>query len=123
MLELIIQMLIILAARIPTDNIIHFLKPGKAQIATKLYHKFYFISRMSSSYLIFTCNNWLRYYVSIFQKSQTKIFKLFEKCHDLIDCPEVFTKIDCFPDIIFTNGICFLLAMYRASKQKLYYIQ
>lgn len=56
-----VDLLLILIARTPTDRMIYFLKPGKAQTETKMYssHSFEFIFKMSSSYLIFTCNNWV----------------------------------------------------------------
>ncbi|GBM61027.1 hypothetical protein AVEN_264360-1 [Araneus ventricosus] len=46
-----------------------------------------------------------------------RVFKLFEKRHDLIDCAEVFTNIGSSPDIILTNGTRFLLAMYGAPNK------
>ncbi|KAL4104439.1 hypothetical protein QTP88_019740 [Uroleucon formosanum] len=54
---------------------------------------------------------------ALYQRSKTKVFKLFEKCQDLVDYAEVFKNIDSSPDIILTNGIRFLLAMYGAPKK------
>ncbi|GBN93114.1 hypothetical protein AVEN_72877-1 [Araneus ventricosus] len=54
---------------------------------------------------------------AFFKRGRTKVFKLFEKRHDLIDCAEVFTNIGSSPDIILTNGSCFLLAMYGTPKK------
>ncbi|GBO27795.1 hypothetical protein AVEN_198098-1 [Araneus ventricosus] len=54
---------------------------------------------------------------SFFKRGKTKIFKLFEKRHDLIDFAEVLTNIGSSPDLILTNGTRFLLAMYGAPKQ------
>ncbi|GBM22600.1 hypothetical protein AVEN_182199-1 [Araneus ventricosus] len=51
------------------------------------------------------------------KRGKTKVFKLFEKRHDLIDCAEVFTNIGSSSDIILTNGTRFLLAMYRTPNK------
>ncbi|GBN53156.1 hypothetical protein AVEN_74117-1 [Araneus ventricosus] len=49
---------------------------------------------------------------AFFKRVETKVFKLFEKRHDLIDCAEVFTNIGSSSDTILTNGTRYLLAMY-----------
>ncbi|GBN96293.1 hypothetical protein AVEN_243499-1 [Araneus ventricosus] len=54
---------------------------------------------------------------AFFKRGKTKVFKLFEKCHDLFVCAEVFTNIGSSPDLILTNGIRFLLAMYGAPNK------
>jgi len=113
-----VDLLIILIAQTPTDRMIYCLKPGKVQIKTKIYS-----SQSLSSYskcqvhilflhAITGCDTTSAFY----QRGKTKVFKLSEKCQDLVDCAEVFKNIDFSPDII-TNGIRFLLAMYRAPKK------
>ncbi|GBO00185.1 hypothetical protein AVEN_172957-1 [Araneus ventricosus] len=114
-----VDLLIILTARIPTDRIIYFLKPGKAQIKTKMYSSQSLTSytkcqaHMSFLHAITGCDTTSAF----FKRGKTKVFKLFEKRHDLIDCAEVFTNIGSSPDIILTNGTRFLLAMYGAPKK------
>lgn len=72
---------------------------------------------MSSSYLLLHAITGCDTTSAFYLRGKTKVFKLFEKSHDLIDCAEVFKKINCSPDIILTNGIRFLLAMYGAPKK------
>ncbi|GBM42367.1 hypothetical protein AVEN_129797-1 [Araneus ventricosus] len=109
-----VDLLIILTARTPTDRIIYFLKPGKAEIETKMYSS-------QSLTLYPKCQTHILFLHAItgcdttsacFKRGKTKVFKLFEKRHDLIDCAEIFTNIGSSPDIILTNETCFLLAMY-----------
>ncbi|GBM38240.1 hypothetical protein AVEN_47337-1 [Araneus ventricosus] len=114
-----VDLLIILTARTPNDRIIYFLKLVKAQMETKLYS---FQSLTSypkcQAHILFLhaitgCDTMSAF----FKRGKTKVFKLFEKCHDLINCSEVFTNIGSSPDIILTNGTRFLLAMYGAPKK------
>ncbi len=39
---------------------------------------------------------------------------MFEKNEELINYAEVFTEKESSPDVIFDNGVCFLLALYKA---------
>jgi len=98
---------------------IYFLKPGKGQTETKIYS-----SQSLTSYSKFQAHILFLHIITgcdtmsaLYQRGKTKVFKLFEKYQDLVDCTEVFKKIDSSPDIILTNGIRFLLAMYGAPKK------
>ncbi|GBO34389.1 hypothetical protein AVEN_207736-1 [Araneus ventricosus] len=114
-----VDLLIILTARTPTDRIIYFLKPGKAEIETKMYSSQNLTSypkcqaHISFLHAITGCDTTS----ACFKRGKTKVFKLFEKRHDLIDCAEVFANIGSSPDIILTNETRFLLAMHGAPKK------
>ncbi|GBO42386.1 hypothetical protein AVEN_192569-1 [Araneus ventricosus] len=114
-----VDLLITLIARTPTDRIIYFLKPVKAQIETKMYSSQSLSSftkcqaHISFLHAITGCDTTSAF----FKRRKTKEFKLFVKRHDLIDCAEVFTNIGSSPDITLTNGTRFLLAMYGAPNK------
>lgn len=113
-----VDWLIILTARTPTNKTIYFLKPGKAQTPTKIYS-----SQSLNSYS--KCKDHILFLHAItgcdttsefYQRGKTKVLKLFEKCHDLVNIAEVFRNTDSSSDIILINGIHFMLAMYGALK-------
>ncbi|GBO16691.1 hypothetical protein AVEN_9723-1 [Araneus ventricosus] len=114
-----VDLLIILTARTPTDRIVYFLKLIKAQIETKLYSSESLTSYPKCQVHILFLHAITRCDTTsaFFKRGKTKVFKLFEKRHDLIDCSEVFTNIGSSADIILTNGTRFLLAMYGAPKK------
>ncbi|GBM41257.1 hypothetical protein AVEN_180549-1 [Araneus ventricosus] len=114
-----VDLLIILTARTPTDRIIYFLKPGKAQIETKMYSSQSLTSYPKCQAHILFLHAITGCYTTsaFFKRGKTKVFKLFEKRHDLIDCAEVFRNIGSSPDIILTNETRFLLAIYGAPKK------
>ncbi|GBN69822.1 hypothetical protein AVEN_121511-1 [Araneus ventricosus] len=85
-----VDLLIILTARTPTDRIIYFLEPGKAQIETKMYS-----SQSLTSYL--KCQAYILFLHAITGCDTTSAF--FKR------------------DIILTNETRFFLAMYGASKK------
>lgn len=114
-----VELLIILTAQIPTNKIIYFLKPGKAQTPTKMYS-----SQSLNPYS--KCKDHILFLHAItdcdttsafYQRGKTKVFKLFEKYHDLVDFAEVFKNTDSSSDIILINGIHFILAMYGAPNK------
>lgn len=118
-----VDLLIILIARTPTDRMIYFLKPGKGQTETKMYssQSLTSYSKCQAHILFLHAITGCDTTSALYQRDKTKVFKLFEKCQDLVDCAEVFKKIDSSPDIILTNGIRFLLAMYGAPKKNRFY--
>ncbi|KAI4476357.1 hypothetical protein M0804_013672 [Polistes exclamans] len=113
-----VDLLVLLTARTPMDKIIYFLKPGRAQQRTEIYS-----SKSLSAYP--KCQNYILFLHAItgcdtssamYRKGKTSVFKLFEK-NDLTNCAKVFTKINSTPQTINTEGIRFLLAVYRAPKK------
>ncbi|GBO38818.1 hypothetical protein AVEN_274190-1 [Araneus ventricosus] len=114
-----VDLLIIPTARTPTDRIIYFLKPGKAQIETKMYLSQSFTSYPKCQAHILFLHAITGYDTTsaFFKRGKTKVLKFFENRHDLIDCAEVFTNIGSSPDIILTNEIRFVLAVYGAPKK------
>lgn len=55
---------------------------------------------------------------AFYQRGKTKVLKLFEKCHDLVDFAKVFKNPDSSSDIILINGIRFIL-LYMELRKKL----
>ena len=110
--------LLLLIARTPSNKVIYFLKPGKSQMETKIYSSQSIIAmpKCQDHILFLHAVTGCDTTSSFFRKGKTKIFKLFEKRPDLVECAEVFSKIDSSPDIIIASGIKFILAIYGASQ-------
>lgn len=100
-----VHLLILLTTRTPVDTIIYFLKPRKAQVQTKMY-----LSQSLTAYLKYQahilclhamtdCDNAF----ALFKTSKISVLKLCKKRKALLDCPEVFKKIDFPPQIIIIN--------------------
>ena len=113
-----VDLLILLTAR-TNDKIIYFLKPGKAQVQSAIYSSQSLTAypKCQAHILFLHAITGCDTTSAIFKRGKIAVFKLFEKRNDLIDCAEVFTKIDSSPHDIVTNGIRFLLAMYGAPKK------
>ncbi|KAK4885458.1 hypothetical protein RN001_001729 [Aquatica leii] len=113
-----VDLLVLLTAKTPSDKIIYFLKPGKAQQRSEIYS-----SKSLSAYP--KCQNYILFLhattgcdttSAMFRRGKNSVLKLFEK-KDLVDCAKVFTEIDSSPQTIITKGIQFLLAVYGAPKK------
>lgn len=113
-----VDLLVLLTARTPTEKIIYFLKPGKAQHQSEIYS--------SKSLSAFSkCQNHILFLHAItgcdttsalFRRGKTTVLKLFEK-QDLVNCAEVFKESTSTPQAVITNGIRFLLSVYGAPKK------
>nr|XP_036231797.1 uncharacterized protein LOC118683407 [Bactrocera oleae] len=113
-----VDLLVLLTARTPTEQIIYFFKPGKAQHQCEVYS-----SKSLSTFV--KCQNHVLFLHAItgcdtasafYRRGKTTVFKMFEK-QDLLQCAEVFKNSNCTPEDVITNGIRFLLAMYGAPKK------
>ncbi|KAL4718517.1 hypothetical protein ACJJTC_010356 [Scirpophaga incertulas] len=114
-----VDLLILLTARTPTDKIIYFLKPGKAQVQSRIYSSQSLTAypKCQAHILFLHAITGCDTTSAIFKRGKTAVFKLFEKCNDLIECAEVFKNINSSRNDIVTYGIRFLLAMYGAPKK------
>lgn len=113
-----VDLLVLLTARTPTEKIIYFFKPGKAQNQSEIYS--------SNSLSNFPkCQNHVLFLHAItgcdttsafYRRGKTTVFKMFEK-KDLLQCAEVFKNSNSTQQHVITNGVQFLLAMYGAPKK------
>ncbi|KMQ87920.1 hypothetical protein RF55_12673 [Lasius niger] len=114
------DLLVLLLARTPSDRETFFLQPGKGKVETKIYSSLSFGQyKKSKSHLLFL--HAITGYdttSALFNKSKTKALKLLEKREDLQVSAEVFKQQDCSPELIFLNGLRFLLAIYNAPVNK-----
>jgi len=112
--------LVLLTARTPSDKIIYFLKPGKAQQQSKIYS-----SKSLSAFP--KCQNHILFLHAVtgcdttsafFRRGKRSVLKLFEK-QGLVDCADVFKESTSTPQAVITSGIRFLLSIYGAPKKKI----
>lgn len=113
-----VDLLVLLAARTPTEKTIFFLKPGKAQHQSEIYTPKSLLSSFAKSqnhilflHAITGCDTTSAFY----RRGKKTVFKMFEK-QNLVECAEVFQNCNSTQHEIITSGIRFLLSMYGAKK-------